>query len=139
LISILRSYRFIFLCTAAFLFNYLLEKAAHVHIPWVHAYMDDLLVIPVILGITLWAERMIYRNPRYTHSSVHIVFTLLLLILVFEFILPRYSAAYISDPWDILCYMISGILYGVWLRNNTPGKMTMVSPSNSGTAYGHRN
>ncbi len=101
--------------------------------------MDDLLAIPVILGITLWAERMIYRNPRYTHSGIHIAFTVLLLILVFELLLPRYSAAYVSDPWDMLCYMISGILYGAWLRNNTPSEKTMVLSSDSDTAYGHRN
>jgi hypothetical protein len=110
---------FLFFC---FLFcsNKILEMNGF-FIPFIHAYMDDLICLPVILNITLFLFRkFIYRDDQYCFPLFFILSALLMFSLAFEALLPLSSAAYTADPWDILAYSLGGIFFHFWFNTGTP-------------------
>jgi hypothetical protein len=95
-----------------FWINQYLEKIQNIFLPYIHSYLDDLLAMPVILGITLQAFRLIYRNKK------HFIFTKLQIFIgtayisfLFEVLLPRWSGRYTADPWDVLCYALGATYF----------------------------
>lgn len=75
------------------------------------SYLDDLLVVPIVLPATLALMRLIfYRKIRCLSVFMTVSFVLLLSIL-FEVILPKVNALYTADLWDVFCYAIGGIVF----------------------------
>jgi len=75
------------------------------------SYLDDLLVVPIVLPFTLVLLRLVfYRKIRFLNIFMTISFVLLLSIL-FEVILPKENALYTADLWDVFCYTIGGIVF----------------------------
>ncbi len=78
----------------------------------IDSYLDDLLAVPVLMGITLIIERGLPGySETYFHSPLHIAFVCLLLSVCFEYILPELSDRYVSDPFDLLGYTVGAFLY----------------------------
>jgi hypothetical protein len=101
---------FLLFCTL-FTGNKMLEING-VFIPFVHAYMDDLICLPVILNIILFLFRkFIYPDDQYCFPLFFILSALLMFSLAFEVLLPLRSDAYTADPWDILAYSLGGIFF----------------------------
>lgn len=99
-----------------FLLNQLLERNG-VHLPFIHAYLDDVLCMPVVLTIALAIQReFTFRNPGYTFTWWHIGFSVLWFSFVCEIIFPRYIAAYTADPLDVIAYMAGAIVFGVYVN-----------------------
>ena len=104
---------------AALLFwtTYMLEYFRIYTFPFVHAYLDDILALPVILTLVVAVQRQwIYRNPRYVLSKFQIIFALLYVTVLFEGILPALSARYTRDAWDILGYILGALIF-YWFIN----------------------
>jgi hypothetical protein len=94
-----------------FLTNQWLEHIG-IFIPLLFSYLDDLLVMPIVLTLTLLFQRMVtFRNPAYTYSAWHVVVAVAYFALMFELVLPRYLARYTSDPIDVLAYAVGGALF----------------------------
>lgn len=92
--------------------NQVLEKGFGIFVPIVHAYLDDLLAMPVILGITLQIYRWIHPlKNQFIFKNQHIVVATTYVALMFEFVLPKFSSTYTADYWDILCYCLGAILF----------------------------
>ncbi|MBS4072703.1 MAG: magnesium citrate secondary transporter [Algoriphagus sp.] len=92
--------------------NQVLEKGFKIFIPWVHAYLDDLLALPVILGITLQIYHWIHpKREKFRFKKEHILVAFLYVSLVFEGFLPWYSEVYIRDLWDIICYGLGSLIF----------------------------
>ena len=54
-----------------FAVNQFIERILAIYIPWVHAYLDDLMAMPVILGITLQVYRWIHpQKDAFVFSKV---------------------------------------------------------------------
>ncbi|WP_297334807.1 magnesium citrate secondary transporter [Algoriphagus sp.] len=108
---------FFFFPVLLFGLNQLLEKAFQIFIPIIHAYLDDLLAMPVILGITLQLFRWMHpAKNSYIFAKTPIIISWVYVSLVFEWFLPRQSPQYISDPWDILCYGMGTIYFYRWMN-----------------------
>ena len=89
-----------------------LEKGFEIFIPWVHAYFDDLLALPVSLGITLQIYHWIHpKREKFRFKKEHILVAFLYVSLVFEGFLPWYSEVYIRDLWDIICYGLGSLIF----------------------------
>jgi hypothetical protein len=100
-----------------FLINQLLEKAFKIFIPLVHAYFDDLLALPVILGITLQLYRLMHpKKEAFSFTKIQIFIALIYVSVVFEWFLPKFSKTYTSDLMDVVCYSL-GALYYYFLIN----------------------
>lgn len=103
---------FFYIPVLFFLSNQILEKGLAVFIPFVHAYLDDLLAIPVILGITLQIYKKIHpKKDRFTFTKTQIFVAVIYVSIVFEWFLPKFSSIYISDSLDVICYFAGGIYF----------------------------
>ncbi len=85
---------------------------------FVSSYLDDIVVIPIILPIVQVLLRIIQKNQHYQLDFGMVLTTVLLLTIVFEIILPRYSTRYTSDYWDVFCYSLGALFY--WKFQNKP-------------------
>jgi len=100
-----------------YLSNQLLQKAFGIFIPYIHAYLGDVLCLPIMLTFSVVAFIKIkglgedYRLPwRYT------VFTLAYVALVFELALPGISNRFYSDPLDVVAYAFGAVFFHLVLN-----------------------
>ena len=103
-----------FFLTACLLFwiNQYLEKVKGVFIPYVHAYLDDLLAMPVVLGISLQVFQWIHPlKAGFRFTKVQVMVGWLYFCLLFEVLLPKWSDQYVADPWDALAYGIGAVIF----------------------------
>ena len=90
--------------------NQYLEKVEGIFIPYIHAYLDDLLAMPVVLGLTLQIFRWFHpQKNRFLFTKVQIAIAVLYFSLIFEVILPMRSPLYTRDWWDVLFYAIGAV------------------------------
>ena len=83
-----------------------------IHSWYLHSYFEDVLALPLILGFTLIIMRsLVYRTGRYELTATQIIYTLGIVILLFEFILPKKSNQYIQDYYDILAYLVGTLFF----------------------------
>lgn len=109
---------YFFIPVLLFGLNQILEKSFGIFIPWVHEYLDDLLAIPVILGITLQIYRWIHPlKGNFKFKKEHIFVAFLYVSVVFEGFLPWYSEQYVRDFWDILCYALGALVFYFKINN----------------------
>ncbi len=96
-----------------FIINQLLERVGNVYIPYIHAYLDDLLVMPIILGLSTQIIQWIHPAKEYYYlSKTHITIAVLFFSIVFELIYPVvYPDNYTMDPLDVLYYGIGGFVF----------------------------
>lgn len=88
------------------------QKILTIKLPWFDNYGDDLLAVPFVAGIVLMAENLfVYRQHQQKHHFLQLAFIFVLISVVFEFILPNYSANYFYDPLDIIYYLLGFLIY----------------------------
>jgi len=109
------------LCCILALANQLLERSG-VYIRPLHAYLDDVLVMPLVLTIALAVERAYFSNPRFVLPRHYVWLALLLFSVVFEVILPPFSTAYTADVFDVGAYALGGLAFQYIL--NKPAGVT---------------
>ena len=104
------------LLVAVFFINQVFDHTG-VYIPFVHAYLDDVLTIPLSATLILFVQRFVtYRSPAYTLPMWQVVFLWAVFSVWFEWYLPQQSAAFVRNWWDILAYAVGGVLF-VWKLN----------------------
>ncbi len=95
-----------------FWLNQYMERIQGLFIPYVHSYFDDLLALPVVLGITLQVFRWIHPLKNhfvFTHTQVMVGFVYF--SFLFEGLLPMWSSTYTRDFWDVLCYFFGTVWF----------------------------
>lgn len=86
------------------------------HLPeFFHHYATDLLCMPLVLSMV--DVILSHLNKSFTTLNAwQIIFAIVYCSLLFEFILPHYSASYTADWRDTICYSIGGIIYYALIR-----------------------
>jgi hypothetical protein len=103
---------YFFIPSLLFWANQLLEKRFKIFIPYIHAYLDDLLAMPVILGISLILFQKIQpQKTAFSFSKFQVIVGTAYISFLFEFLLPKWSPNYTSDPWDVVCYAIGSWVF----------------------------
>jgi len=103
-----------------FWINQYLEKIQNIFIPFVHSYLDDLLAMPVVLGLTLQVYQWIHPGKNhFVFTKVQILVAVVYYSLLFEVILPLWSSRYISDPLDVLFYLLGAIWFYIWINERS--------------------
>lgn len=121
-----------FLIVSCILFwiNQYFERIQGLYIPYVHAYLDDLLAMPVVLGITLQAFRWFHPlKDRFIFTKTHVVIAVVYFSLIFEVILPMKSDTYTRDWWDVLCYAIGAVAFYYLINKKGNGYLIPKSKS----------
>jgi len=97
------------LCLVLFLIHQLLQKGFEVYLPFLHAYLDPFLAMPILLGIFDWERRWRYGAAPLRVWEV-VVVTVGFSIL-FEWYFPRWDARFTADWWDVLAYGFGALVY----------------------------
>jgi len=107
------SYGLFIVFVLAFFVHWLAEQHG-IHIPWVHAYMDDIICIPIILFPILFVfRRWIYPSGHFVFPISYIITTWAILSFVFEVYLPQKNPIHTSDPIDMVLYAMGGLVFYV--------------------------
>lgn len=86
-----------------------------ISIPYVHAYLDDLLAPPIVLGLALFFFQKIFpADPTYQHSKLLLVLFVFWYSILFEGIFPVLDARHYADYWDVLAYSLGTIVFNFW-------------------------
>ena len=95
----------------------ILQKVLNINIQFWDFYGDDLFAVPFVSSVVLIIENtFFYKNPDRKHSPSQLVFILVVIILLFEFILPQRSSEYVQDYADIIFYITGTIVYHIIKR-----------------------
>jgi len=90
---------------------YILQKQ-NVQLPRIiNNYVNDFLIIPIILFISLHLLKWSKNSKNYTLPLALILYLCLLYSILFEFILPNYLARYTKDYIDIIAYFAGGFVF----------------------------
>lgn len=93
---------YIALCLASTL--YFLQKL-QVPIPaWLNNYVNDFLVLPLVLSICLYSVQKIKKDQQIRLSLPLIAVITLMYCFYFEWYLPQHNARYTADYFDCLLY-----------------------------------
>ena len=103
----------ILILTGAALGHQLLQKGFGISIPLLHAYLDDVLAMPIFLAIWRWERKQWWQIS--TLRKRDILLFIIAIFCLFEIILPHHSKAYTADWYDGLAYGLGGVLFW-WLQ-----------------------
>jgi ubiquinone/menaquinone biosynthesis C-methylase UbiE len=79
-------------------------------------YFNDLLLIPVVLPIVLWLQRRLKLRFHDEYPNIEeIMFHWCVWSILMEVIGPRFEPHAVGDPWDVVAYLIGGLVsWGIW-------------------------
>lgn len=103
---------FFFIPAILFWINQAVEKWGFTTPTLVSSYLDDLLAMPVILGLTLQVFQWIHpMKSKFRFTGIQTTVGFLYVSLAFEGFLPFYSEVYTRDWIDIICYGLGTIIF----------------------------
>lgn len=85
----------------------------------INNYLNDFLIIPIVLFISLHALKWSRNDKNYKLTLFVILYTCLLYSILFEFVFPKYLARYTKDFIDVFLYFASGIIFYFLQKNNS--------------------
>jgi hypothetical protein len=91
-----------------FMGNQVLERCG-IRVPFLYSYLDDLLVVPITLGIY-----HLLPHPAKKPSIHPLLFTLVCVLgysFHFEVLMPSISNKYTADMWDVVAYCCGALFY----------------------------
>lgn len=103
----------VFTSILLFLIHQIIEKGFDYSVPIAHAYLDDLLCIPVVLGIGTQIMQWIHpiKDLYFLDKNV-VLITLVFYAILFEGVLPLINPLVYTADWiDIVMYSIGAVLF----------------------------
>lgn len=82
-----------------------------INIEWLDCYLDDFVILPILLGISLIIQQNFITNYSFIFHLKTIVFCILYFGLAFEVIIPIFNQHYTSDWKDCVAYAIGGLYF----------------------------
>ena len=80
---------------------------------WVFSYAKDLLVVPIVATICLHAVWFLKKDKSIRLDAFSILTLVSMYSFLFEYYFPKRIEFYVSDPWDVVCYAVGGIIFYV--------------------------
>ncbi len=96
--------------TFLLLLHQLLQKVLLIPFSIIDAYLDDFLSMPFILSLFL-IEQHLWKRRTSNLSIFEIIFFTVLIIVLFEEIIPKFNANYTKDYWDYLMYSLGSLVF----------------------------
>lgn len=103
------------LLVVLFLLHQGLEKGLALRLAVIDNYLDDLLCMPILLGGLLAEQKDLVNRNRL--SWWEIALCTLLVAWLFEMLLPGLYISYTSDAWDVVCYTVGALFFGLFLQS----------------------
>lgn len=92
-------------------------------IPLLNNWLTDFLFLPVVAHIALVFTRQLLRNAGYRYPLSLLLWMAAYTAIVFEYILPFFSANTTADLIDVLAYF-TGAVYYYFVHQQWSGKQT---------------
>lgn len=73
-------------------------------IPFVHAYLEDVLAIPIVLKSAEFIIRLIPGKQDFRVRIMDVVVTTLMFSIYFEWWIPKVDLRFTSDLYDLIAY-----------------------------------
>jgi hypothetical protein len=102
-------------------------------IPLLNNWLTDLVFIPVVSHIALVFTRQLLRNTGYRYPLSFLLWMAAYTAIVFEYILPFFSANTTADPLNVLAYF-TGAVYYYCVHQQWSGKPTHKPSDNQADA-----
>jgi hypothetical protein len=96
-------------CLLLFALHQLLQKGFGIHLPFLHAYLDPFLSMPILLGLFDWERRWRYGAAPLQVWEIAVL--TLLFTLLFEWGFPRWNPRFVSDGYDAIAYGLGSVAY----------------------------
>ncbi|WP_370408226.1 hypothetical protein [Tenacibaculum dicentrarchi] len=77
----------------------------------VQFYMNDFLIMPIVLTISLFILRWSKNNENYQIPLWIILYICGFYAFLYEYLLPKFYLRYTADSIDVLLYFISGFIF----------------------------
>ncbi|WP_299366922.1 hypothetical protein [Winogradskyella sp.] len=77
----------------------------------VNNYVNDFLIVPICLTISLVLLRFTRNDEDYYLRFYHVLYLALFYAVLFEYVLPQFYERYTSDRVDIMLYFLSAMLF----------------------------
>lgn len=78
---------------------------------FVRFYVNDFLIIPIVLTTSLYLIRYLKNNPEFRLSFAQVIYIAVLYAVIFEYWLPKFHPRYTADFIDVMLYLLSAILF----------------------------
>jgi len=83
----------------------------NIHFKILDNYIDDIVLLPIILGVALILQRtFVAKNNGFVFNRKLVFFSCIYFCIVFEIIIPKKSPYFTADWLDCIAYSI-GALY----------------------------
>ena len=106
-----KDYYLLFPCLLLFLINQGLVLFEVPRPEVISSYLDDLLVMPIILTICLFGTRYVHSDHNLRLSIVSALSVAVLYSFYFEAYLPERSSRYTADWFDVALYFVGALLF----------------------------
>lgn len=94
------------------------RESVKLYLPWyVKDYLNDLLCLPLVLGLLCVIIRYMKNDSSFEFSKPFIFCLALYYSVYFEYYLPQVNLRYTADPIDVLLYFSGGFLFYACQRN----------------------
>lgn len=77
----------------------------------INNYLNDFLIVPIVLTISLYVTRFLRNSKEYKLSIGVIIYICVLYATLFEFIFPKYLSRYTADIIDVILYFAGGFVF----------------------------
>ncbi len=84
----------------------------------INFYLNDFLIIPIILSVCLFILRWSKSNKNYQISIWIVLYICSFYALLYEYFLPKYNSRYTADIIDVFLYFISGFIFFILQKKN---------------------
>ncbi len=84
---------------------------------YIRFYLNDFLIIPIVLTICLFSIRFLKKDERFTIAKVYILYLCVCYAIFFEWYMPKHTERYTQDLVDVLLYFSGGTVYYLLQRN----------------------
>ena len=95
-----------------FLLHQLLQWGLKINIPVADAYLDNLLVMPILLTLWLAEKIWLFKAPHhYQLTLLEVIMATVYVLLVTEWLFPLISSRFTFDAWDIPITIAGSVIY----------------------------
>ncbi len=77
----------------------------------INNYVNDFLIIPIVLMLSLFVIRELRNDKTYKLSIGIIFYTCVLYSVIFEYYLPKIQIRYTTDVIDVVLYFFGGAIF----------------------------
>jgi hypothetical protein len=85
---------------------------------FIRFYVNDFLIIPIVLTTCLYLIRYLKNNSKFRLSFAQVMYIAAFYAVIFEYWLPKFHPRYTVDFIDVILYFLSAVLF-YFMQKNT--------------------